>query len=846
MINTRKIFTGIMAFLLIACTGVLTGCGSKAKDDNKKVDLTPNDAGDFIWRELTADDVSSNNRNLIGSIIISKYVGSRSDVVVPASINDKPVVGIDKYTFCPLSTVERIKDVYGIMDEDSFYKSQGIDDIYIYRRQHEEEEYDELCRKYDEYFKDTLINHEPVSPITSIRIPKSVASIGDFAFAYCDRLEVVEVYNYGENDRWITIDGDEQFYGNTKLKSTNFYLSDNGNASGSWTYPYCPSLESINLISTTQSEYDKDTFSIDLTRVFELGEDGTDYMTNLKTIHIAEGTKKLSGFKCSDHGESDKEETDSYDYTTDDTDSESDKKIDSFYYMADTLGMANFEFNPFADFNVTEIYIPSSVTEIDEMTFSAYCGKDFEDVRYGKFVDFEMTEQADITIITPQGSYAEMFAKEHGIDCVNSEDKLKNKKRDNSAKEKKLQKIKDTPEDIEKKAFYEKIIEVKAATQSAMQCIYSSATELDEEGFDFTDYQFDVISTDDSKNINDGEKFKSRIGKFFDCEKYDFFAIFKDWKVVYVAVADKEYPNYAISLDAEKKNCYTPSGERYNIGDYSLDDLYKLAKEYYNIEISEPKTSDNSEPEIQKEFNNWNTAYEGIINDIDANGGKPVTKVNTDSGVSIRKEKSADSERLGAVPYHCDVEVLEKGNDWTKITYNGTTGYVKSEYLSSATTPYASDYEYSLISFVDIDGAPLLCINSPDNMNVGKVYSYANGKAELVLETLPEQKVYNNSSYGAKKTCFVVCGTVNRDDPKISLASYDKYYTYNNGKWVLEDEFTALHYTDGKDYFCVENTDMEGSDATDYMNSKYETHIVGSIWYRTKEVILEEITAADN
>lgn len=567
--------------VLISCTGVLTGCGSKAKENNKKVDLTPNDAGDFIWREITADEVSDDNKNLIGSIIISKYVGSRSDVVVPASINDKPVVGIDRFTFCPISTAKDIEDVYGIMGEDDFYKSQGVDSIAIYRRQHEEEEYDELCSKYDEYFKDTLINHDPVSPITSIRIPKSIASIGDFAFAYCDRLEVVEVYNYGENDKWITIDGDEQFYGNSKLKSTNFYLSDRGRASGSWSYPYCPSLETINLISQTYSrdEYSQIEFSIDLTRVFEFGEDGTDYMTNLKTIHIAEGTKKLSGFKCSDHGESDEEETDSYDYTTDDTDSESDKKIDPFYYMADTLDKANFEFNPFADFNITEIYIPSSVTEIDEMTFSAYCWKDFEDVRYGKFVDFEMTEQADITIITPQGSYAEMFAKAHGIDCVNSEDKIKNKKRDNSAKEKKLREIKDTPEDIEKKAFYEKIIEAKAKTRSVESCIYSIAGEFDEEGISIHPC---IISTDDSKIIKDGEKFKSKISDYFDSEKYDFFVIFKDRKILYMAVADKEYPDYAISLTRTHENdythtdtyCYTPSGEQYNTGDYSFDDLY--------------------------------------------------------------------------------------------------------------------------------------------------------------------------------------------------------------------------------------------------------------------------------
>lgn len=808
-----KKIIALMSSLLILSAGVLSGCSSNAKDNNKKVDLTPNDAGDFMWREITADEVDNAHRNMIGSIVISKYVGSRNDVVVPASINDKPVVAIDWYAFCPLSKADLdykdIEDVYGITDFDSFselHRGENLSD-------------EELEEQYREYFIDRLNNHDPVSNITSIRLPKSIVTVGDGAYAYCDSLEVVEIYNYGENDKWITIENDEQFYGNTKLKSYNFYLSE---ANGSiYNFPYCTNLEILNVTpnnSTYYDEYSSANYDIDLSDMFD---SGSRYSSKIKEIHVAEGTEKLSGFSYS-----------IYNGTT---------EAPNPHNSADnTVDEVSFSYNPFADNSVSRIYIPSSVTKIDEMTFSAYCKSDFENVRYGKFAGFQMTEQADITIITPKGSYAEMFAEAHGIDCVNSDDKLKDKKRDDSAKEKKLLEIKDSPEEI---ALYKSIDE----TRRVMNKFSRIARNYAQDNSDL----FCLISSDYTKSINADDllsgSFNSTVTNKFAQEdadtgrytvvggKYDYFAILRNGELVYAAIADRDYLDYAVSSSYNESVGHTPSGDEYKFGDYSLDDLYKLAQEYFE--------SENAEAERQEQLNHWRTAYTDIINDIDANGGKSVAKVNTDSGVSIRKDKSTDAERIGAVPYHCDVEILEEGVDWMKVTYKGTTGWVKSEYLSHAVSPYARDYEYTLVKF-DVDEVPLLFINDPNNMNVGMVYRYSGGKAELVLETLPEQKAYNNSLYGASITCFVVYGTVNRDDPKISSASYEKYYTYNNGNWELEDELTSISYTDGTMSFHVENTDMNDSVATEYIFGKYEVRADG-IWYQDKESVLNYIATAE-
>ena len=61
---------------------------------------------------------------------------------------------------------------------------------------------------------------------------------------------------------------------------------------------------------------------------------------------------------------------------------------------------------------------------------------------------------------------------------------------------------------------------------------------------------------------------------------------------------------------------------------------------------------------------------------------KTTQKAKTNDTVSIRSEASADSERVGTVWGGFEVTVLEKGDTWSKIEFNGTTGYIKNEFLN--------------------------------------------------------------------------------------------------------------------------------------------------------------------
>jgi hypothetical protein len=54
---------------------------------------------------------------------------------------------------------------------------------------------------------------------------------------------------------------------------------------------------------------------------------------------------------------------------------------------------------------------------------------------------------------------------------------------------------------------------------------------------------------------------------------------------------------------------------------------------------------------------------------------------NVNEYVSIRKEPSQDSEKLGVLYKDCGGQLIEKGDEWSKITSGDVTGWVNNQYL---------------------------------------------------------------------------------------------------------------------------------------------------------------------
>ncbi|MBQ7455003.1 MAG: SH3 domain-containing protein [Clostridia bacterium] len=63
--------------------------------------------------------------------------------------------------------------------------------------------------------------------------------------------------------------------------------------------------------------------------------------------------------------------------------------------------------------------------------------------------------------------------------------------------------------------------------------------------------------------------------------------------------------------------------------------------------------------------------------------GEPYARVSTEQGsLNLRKTDSTNAAILTTIPQYTVIQVLQKGAVWTYVTYNGYTGYVKTEFLT--------------------------------------------------------------------------------------------------------------------------------------------------------------------
>ena len=83
--------------------------------------------------------------------------------------------------------------------------------------------------------------------------------------------------------------------------------------------------------------------------------------------------------------------------------------------------------------------------------------------------------------------------------------------------------------------------------------------------------------------------------------------------------------------------------------------------------------------------------YGGRLKDIDY-GGKGDVKTmvtvrggNENAPINMRAGKSTGTTLITTIPQGSEVELLEAGTDWSRITYGGYTGYVMTKFIQSGT-----------------------------------------------------------------------------------------------------------------------------------------------------------------
>nr|WP_295574954.1 C40 family peptidase [uncultured Intestinibacter sp.] len=139
--------------------------------------------------------------------------------------------------------------------------------------------------------------------------------------------------------------------------------------------------------------------------------------------------------------------------------------------------------------------------------------------------------------------------------------------------------------------------------------------------------------------------------------------------------------------------------------------------------------SKGSSIEVLSTSGNWvNAKYNGktgyiykdyVSNSTSNSETTQTTKyVNTTAGLNVRTGPSTSYAKIGTLSYGQSVNVLSTSNGWSKINYNGSTGYVSSQYLQSTKPSSSSSSETSqTVKYVNT--------TSGLNMRTGPATSYA-------------------------------------------------------------------------------------------------------------------------
>ncbi|MFV0503814.1 MAG: SH3 domain-containing protein [Lachnospirales bacterium] len=168
-----------------------------------------------------------------------------------------------------------------------------------------------------------------------------------------------------------------------------------------------------------------------------------------------------------------------------------------------------------------------------------------------------------------------------------------------------------------------------------------------------------------------------------------------------------------------------PTGYTYTISDLKLR--------------SEPNTQsntitvipDSTKIEVLEEKGEWTAVhYEDASGYVKNEYVDETPTLYTTSKVNLRADTTTNSNALTTVPLNAEITVVEGGKQWDKVEFDGQTGYIKNEYLTTAkaeetsgTAEYATWSEVKQNFTIGVDAKVV-------DLYTGKVYyvrSFSNG-----------------------------------------------------------------------------------------------------------------------
>ena len=150
---------------------------------------------------------------------------------------------------------------------------------------------------------------------------------------------------------------------------------------------------------------------------------------------------------------------------------------------------------------------------------------------------------------------------------------------------------------------------------------------------------------------------------------------------------------------------------------------------------------------------------------------KGIVYTNQGDPLNIRSSMSISSDPLGLIPNGTEIEIESSGNgDWYKVTYDGKTGYVSSDYIRILTTDADNaDFGKNVYKYTGT-------INSPSDLKYSQGVEIDNGSSPVTFKNYSDTGTKTNS------------GSTNTNTNKQMYDSGDpRYYKTSNGNYKFDD-----------------------------------------------------------
>lgn len=211
------------------------------------------------------------------------------------------------------------------------------------------------------------------------------------------------------------------------------------------------------------------------------------------------------------------------------------------------------------------------------------------------------------------------------------------------------------------------------------------------------------------------------------------------------------------------------------------------------------------------------------------------------SSLNVRASDSTTARVIGSVKKNEKITVLSNSNGWAKITYNNTTGYVSSNYITLADQSITTSSTSNTANYKQTDSSKYVVTTNSLNVRSGattssnKIGKLSYGQSVSVVSLSNNwYKINYNGSTGYVSADYVEKVTENKTSTSTSTNSFNTTKFINSSMQFIDVPYVWGGTTpDGFDcsgfiYYLLNNNGIKigrANTATYWNNDTYFTHV---------------------